>query len=368
MRLPFCLFVSMCTTSLVTGQDPLEIELAALLKSVTDVTGYAVSLGYIGSRLDLVLCVCRSRFCEYHGVMVCADSTGRDFGIAAGQRDPHGFPKSIGGNASGTDRFLFGSGTKPFTATAIIRLQEQGLIKSLDDAASIYADPVLADLKPGTSLVGMLGARAGKVTVAHLIQMQSGIADFDVPGFDNQVLTSDSFDPLGMVEFLSTLNDTVCPADRMGNCACRFMCEPGTCTSYSSTNYVLAGLVLAGATGRYGPKGPIWASFDTTAFNKALGLDTNPAFKDSHFSFPVGGVLNTEGLSVGGFSVRRACGTHLSSNQKIRVAACASVPVYNDSRGQSPFRTTYCTMHNICVQHAAVYPCTTTVVVSCYGR
>ena len=102
----------------------------------------------------------------------------------------YGFPKTIGGNATGTDRFLFGSGTKPFTATAIIRLQQQGLIKSLDDAASIYADPVLADLKPGTSLVGMLGARAGKVTVANLIQMQSGIADFDVPNFDNQVKCS----------------------------------------------------------------------------------------------------------------------------------------------------------------------------------
>ena len=119
-----------------------------------------------------------------------------------------------------------------------------------------------------------------------------------------QVLTKNAFDPLGMVTFLSTLNDTICPTDREGNCPCRFMCEPGTCTAYSSTNYVLAGLVLAGASGRHGSDGPTWSSFDTAAFSKALGLDTNPAFKDSKFTFPVGGALNQQGLSVGGSSVQ----------------------------------------------------------------
>jgi hypothetical protein len=39
-----------CTCCLpVSSQDALETELTALLKQVTDVTGYAVSLGYVDS-------------------------------------------------------------------------------------------------------------------------------------------------------------------------------------------------------------------------------------------------------------------------------------------------------------------------------
>ena len=89
----------------------------------------------------------------------------------------------VGGEAGPTDRFLFGSGTKPMTAAAVLRLHERGLIASLDDPAATYIDPVLADMNTSFStLSSMLGARAGRMSVAHLIQMQSGVADFDVPG------------------------------------------------------------------------------------------------------------------------------------------------------------------------------------------
>jgi len=262
--------------------DQLQVELAALLKHTSDVTGYAITLGYV-------------------------DATGRDFGMGSGQRDPQGFPTVIGGNTTESDRFLFGSGTKPFTAAAVVRLHERGVITSLDDPASKYIDPVLRDLNSSASLTGMLGARAGKVTVRQLIQMQSGIADFDVPALDNKVLVQNKCSPYEILQFVETLKDEVCEASRSGECPCRFMCEPGNCTSYSSTNYVLAGLVLAGATSAagHGASGvPMWQRFDTQVFSETLGLHTNPAMAGSKFSFAVTGKLHEEGLTVAGSSIQ----------------------------------------------------------------
>jgi len=275
-------------TAFPQAKDALQEELQELLTHTSDVTGYALTLGYV-------------------------DATGRDFGLGAGQRDPQGFPSIIGGNTTESDRFLFGSGTKPFTAAAIVRLHERGVIKSLDENASKYIDPVLSNLNRTASLVGMLGERAGRVTVRHLIQMQSGIADFDVPGLDNKILVQNSCSPVEIIQFVSSLRDEVCKAASSGVCSCRFMCEPGDCTSYSSTNYVLAGLVLAGATAvqpstRHGSGSsqvPMWQRFNTELFTQTLGLDKNKAFANSKFSFPVGGSkLRDSGLTVAGSSIQ----------------------------------------------------------------
>jgi len=268
-------------SALPSTPDQLQVELAALLKQTSDVTGYSISLGYV-------------------------DATGRDFGLGSGQRDPRGFPTVVGGNTTETDRFLFGSGTKPFTAAAVVRLHERGVISSLDDPASKYIDPVLRDLNSSASLTEMLGYRAGKVTVRQLIQMQSGIADFDVPGFDNQVLVQNKCSPYEILQFVSTLKDEVCEASLSGICPCRFLCEPGNCTSYSSTNYVLAGLVLAGATnaGRGSSGVPVWQQFDTKVFSESLGLDTNPAMAGSNILFANTGKLHAGGLTVAGASIQ----------------------------------------------------------------
>jgi CubicO group peptidase (beta-lactamase class C family) len=181
------------------------------------------------------------------------------------------------------------------------------VIKSLDDKASEYIDPVLRDLNSSASMVGMLGQRGGQVTVRHLIQMQSGIADFDVPTLDNRILTKNTCSPYEILQFVQSLKDEVCDADRSGECPCRFMCEPGQCTSYSSTNYVLAGLVLAGATSSTTSAAsgvPLWQRFNTPVFSKTLGLDHNPALAGSKFTFPVAGKLRDSGLTVAGSSIQ----------------------------------------------------------------
>lgn len=58
---------------------------------------------------------------------------------------------------------------------------------------------------------------------------------------------------------------------------CTFVCEPGTCTMYSSTNFVIAGLVLLGNA----PEGQqTWQTYDIAS---ALGMDLKTDFKNSRF-------------------------------------------------------------------------------------
>jgi len=62
-----------------------------MIDSISNTTGYAISVGYYNSTLD--------------------------FGIGSGPVGPHSKV-----NATGKDTFLLGSGTKPYTAAAIMRL------------------------------------------------------------------------------------------------------------------------------------------------------------------------------------------------------------------------------------------------------
>jgi len=264
LQLRTLVVVLMCQGWALGAPDPLELELSGLLQNISRITGYSISLGYV-------------------------DATGRSFGLGAGTRQD-------GEAVTGRDTFLFGSGTKPFTATAILRLHETGRIKDLSAPAIQYIDKVLPG---GSSLVDYLGQRSANVTIQDLLQMSSGVADFDVPGLDNAVLVNNSFSPIEMLEFIKTLNDTVCEADRSGVCQCRFQCEPGSCVSYSSSNYVLAGLVLAAATG-----GHTWSDFDSHNFIRTLGLETNKNLEGVLLDFPTRGVLSKSGLTVAGTSVQ----------------------------------------------------------------
>ena len=180
------------------------------------------------------------------------DVEGRSFGFGSGPRTPKIFPsahKLPSGNVTADDTFLIGSGTKSFTATAglyfilepfghcmrptvnnliisrvretltrssqpfrclitlacfaphqkysaiyqpaltpVMRLVDQGLVK-MEDPASKHLDPSLTR-GMGKTFVELFGSKAAKVQVKHLLQMQSGIADFDIPSLDNQILVS----------------------------------------------------------------------------------------------------------------------------------------------------------------------------------
>jgi hypothetical protein len=80
---------------------------------------------------------------------------------------------------------------------------------SLDDPVSTHVDPLLLKLA-NTSIVGLWGATAGKVTVGHLLQMRSGIQDYDTyppayafpSAFDLKLLLKEPDNTVTPVEFL----------------------------------------------------------------------------------------------------------------------------------------------------------------------
>jgi len=99
---------------------------------MSDITGYTISLGYIDQQ--------------------------HDFGIAAGPRTPE-----APANVTSHDTFLLGSGTKPYTAAAIMRLVDQGKL-TLDDLVSEHADaPMMAMWN--TTFVEVMGKNATNITV-----------------------------------------------------------------------------------------------------------------------------------------------------------------------------------------------------------
>eukprot|EP01062_Namystynia_karyoxenos_P018797 TRINITY_DN169_c0_g1_i5.p1 TRINITY_DN169_c0_g1~~TRINITY_DN169_c0_g1_i5.p1 ORF type:complete len:467 (+),score=173.79 TRINITY_DN169_c0_g1_i5:70-1401(+) len=130
------------------------------------------------------------------------------------------------------DTFLYGSGSKTFTAAAIMRLVEAGKVR-LEDPAEIHVDPWL--LRQGnTTLRKAWGPQAANVTVGMLIEMRSGARDYDDNTFDDYVLHQLAESVVSPLKFIGYPATTKKP----------FLCAPGTCVEYSSTNFVLAGIVL----------------------------------------------------------------------------------------------------------------------------
>lgn len=132
------------------------------------------------------------------------------------------------------DTFLWGSGTKPFTAAAVMSLVAAGKVK-IEDPLEKHVDGVLDKLHKGASLTGLFGKNASKITVGQTLRMQSGVQDFDFPPFDNYLLRSNesykTHSPYEFVQYASTQKPLL-------------LCDPGTCASYSSNNFILAGFIL----------------------------------------------------------------------------------------------------------------------------
>jgi len=143
------------------------------------------------------------------------------------------------------DTFLFGSGAKPFTAAAIMKRWEQGKL-DLNATVAHYVDSIF-HAKLGKTFLELFGPNATTMTVWHLVTMQSGIPDFDVPSFDDKVLrTSETkaWTPLDMVVYAASQ-----PWTNM----------PGAAVFYTSTNFILLGYVLLAVEGKSIDE---WASVD----------------------------------------------------------------------------------------------------------
>lgn len=192
------------------------------------------------------------------------------------------------------DLFLFGSGTKPYTALGVMQLVEQGVVK-LDDPVSKHIDPVLTALTKNESFTfsAIFGPAAAEVTVGQVISMRSGIADWDVPGYDAKLLANGTakHSPLEYI-----LNAAAQKSSYEGH----FVCKPGTCVCYSSTNFDLAGFVLLR---HYSSDYSSWDHLPQHKLFEHPGV-TASMFADTHFyqSEPIDSMLTVPGKSGGGWS------------------------------------------------------------------
>lgn len=122
------------------------------------------------------------------------------------------------------DKFIIGSVSKTFTATIILQLVEEGVIE-LDSSIIVYLPIFPAEI---------LGNEynLNNITVRQLLNHESGIADFiDIPAFTNRMLNEPS-NTISPIEILSLVIEYRDP-----------LFNPGTSFSYSSTNYILLGMM-----------------------------------------------------------------------------------------------------------------------------
>ncbi|MGW3630527.1 serine hydrolase domain-containing protein [Streptomyces sp. NPDC005122] len=130
------------------------------------------------------------------------------------------------------DRYRVGSITKTFVSTVLLQLEAEGRL-SLDDTVDRWL--------PG--LVRGHGNDGREVTVRRLLNHTSGIFDYtEDEDFVRTYFLKDGF--------LRHRYDTKSPAELVGIAmAHRPVFAPGASWSYSNTNYILAGMVIAKVTG-----------------------------------------------------------------------------------------------------------------------
>lgn len=124
-----------------------------------------------------------------------------------------------------TDRFRIGSITKTFTATVILQLASEGKL-NLDESILKY----FSDLP-----------NASKITVRHLLNMTSGLANYTDDAGLGMTLLSDPAKKFTQDEIYSLIKSL---SSKTG------LSEPGTVASYNNSNYFLLGMIIEKVTGK----------------------------------------------------------------------------------------------------------------------
>lgn len=162
--------------------------------------------------------------------------------------------------ASTSDSYAWGSGTKPLTGSSILKLASQGKFK-LDDLAAPLIDRFLKKLGAlypeykFSSMADIWGSRVNNVTVMSLLNMQAGVPDFDTA---NCFRGGPCTDPL-RADLYETPQHSYSPMELMNFSWVRGQWDEKP--FYSSTNFMLLGMILAEYTGASD-----WTDFDQAAF------------------------------------------------------------------------------------------------------
>eukprot|EP00039_Didymoeca_costata_P030505 m.29934 g.29934 ORF g.29934 m.29934 type:complete len:438 (-) comp8152_c0_seq2:60-1373(-) len=175
------------------------------------------------------------------------------------------------------DVFIWGSITKVTTGVAILRQIQKGNLK-LDDKMHKFVDPQLRRMKemnPSlnySSCEDLFGPEANNVTIYELASMRSGIPDFDTAKPANP--PNKSVDSFRQFVFDHPSHDFE-PPELLGLNwvhTGKLLWTPGTYQDYSSTNFVLLGLVLANLT-----NATSWDTYSQSSFFPPDLLDSLPS-------------------------------------------------------------------------------------------
>jgi CubicO group peptidase (beta-lactamase class C family) len=163
------------------------------------------------------------------------------------------------------DKMGIGSATKSITAAAVLNLVDKGKAR-LEDLALPHMDALVRRVT-ANSLLDYFGPTIQNVTVRQLLHMTSGLRDFDSTAARVSIFKhpSEEFDLKKVLgQDLQTGNREGIqkagsfPATRPFD---GFVCPPGSCGQYSSTNYLLLGMILAQTHGL-----AHWKQYDQSSF------------------------------------------------------------------------------------------------------
>lgn len=163
------------------------------------------------------------------------------------------------------DRLAIGASTTLMTATAVMKLVQNKMLK-LDEVALPQMD-ILMQKVSQHSFTDFLGPMVSKVTIRDLLHMTSGLGEYaSKAGFDalysNPGSNTDGFDLENILSTgMRTANAERTAAGDAKGYEDSFICGPGECGEYSSTNYMLLGMVLAQNAGVQN-----WGDYDQSSF------------------------------------------------------------------------------------------------------
>jgi CubicO group peptidase (beta-lactamase class C family) len=154
-----------------------------------------------------------------------------------------------------TDKYAWGSCTKMHTAVSIMNLISKGAF-TLDHTVASLVDDVVGKMHQAdpsqkfSKVEDLWGVNITQVTVRELLGMQSGVPDFDTATPNPRGVNTD---PL-RAELYKTPDRSDTPAELMSepwvanhwvDCKAGHMGPPGVKFCYSSTGFMLLGLILA---------------------------------------------------------------------------------------------------------------------------
>eukprot|EP01060_Flectonema_neradi_P006496 TRINITY_DN1438_c1_g1_i1.p1 TRINITY_DN1438_c1_g1~~TRINITY_DN1438_c1_g1_i1.p1 ORF type:complete len:410 (+),score=54.54 TRINITY_DN1438_c1_g1_i1:45-1232(+) len=202
--------------------------MSVLMMAVTmSVTPWPELKGKLESALTLVAQNESSRWNDSSVTISFLNSQGT-VDVAAGYRD---IEKEI--DALPNDSDLAGSATKMVTSAAVLQLVEKGVF-GIDDNITKLIDPYLMKYN-STTLETIFGPNITRVTVRHLLSMRTGLLDYDSEALRIWQTEHPGYD--------------ITPFDVIHISPPYFVCYPGECGWYASTNYVIAGFLLTAFSG-----------------------------------------------------------------------------------------------------------------------